>query len=39
MPSRERRTIHITLANFPGIKTYSIGQSDVRRVVIEPNET
>jgi len=39
MPSRERRTIHITLANFPGIKTYSIGQSDVRRVVIEPDET
>jgi len=38
MPSRERRTIHITLANFPGIKTYSIGQSDVRRVVIEPED-
>jgi spoIIIJ-associated protein len=39
MPPRERRTIHITLANFPGVKTYSIGQSDSRRVVIEPDET
>lgn len=39
MPSRERRTIHITLANFPGVKTYSIGQGDERRVVIEPDDT
>ena len=37
MPAHERRTIHITLANFPGVKTYSIGQGDERRVVIEPD--
>jgi spoIIIJ-associated protein len=37
MPSHERRTIHMTLANFPGVKTYSIGQGDGRRVVIEPD--
>ena len=36
MPSRERRTIHITLANLPGVKTYSVGEGDERRVVIEP---
>lgn len=39
MPARERRTIHITLANFPGIKSHSVGQSDSRCVVIEPDET
>ncbi|MCD6495483.1 hypothetical protein J7K60_05440 [Candidatus Bipolaricaulota bacterium] len=38
MPSRERRTIHITLANFPGVKTYSVGEGDERRVVIEPED-
>ena len=37
MPPHERRTIHLTLANFPGVKTYSIGQGDGRRVVIEPD--
>ena len=36
MPAHERRTIHLTLANFPGIKTYSIGDGEERRVVIEP---
>jgi spoIIIJ-associated protein len=38
MPSHERRTIHVTLANFPGVKTYSIGDGDGRRVVIEPDD-
>ncbi len=38
MPPRERRTIHITLTNFPGVKTYSIGDGDERRVVIEPED-
>lgn len=38
MPSRERRTIHITLTNFPGVKTYSVGEGDERRVVIEPED-
>jgi spoIIIJ-associated protein len=38
MPSRERRTIHITLTNFPGVKTYSVGEGDERRVVLEPED-
>jgi len=38
MPAHERRTIHVTLANYPGVKTYSIGSGDNRRVVIEPEE-
>jgi len=38
MPSHERRTIHVALANFPGVKTYSIGDADGRRVVIEPDD-
>ena len=36
MPPHERRTIHITLANFPGVKTHSVGRGDGRRVLIEP---
>jgi spoIIIJ-associated protein len=36
MPAHERRTIHVTLAEYPGIRTYSIGEGDARRVVIEP---
>ncbi|MCD6142591.1 hypothetical protein DRJ23_02065 [Candidatus Acetothermia bacterium] len=39
MPRIDRRTIHITLANFPGVRTYSVGKGDERRVVIEPDET
>ena len=38
MPSQERRTIHVALANFPGIKTYSVDDGDRRRVVIEPDD-
>jgi len=38
MPSHERRTIHVTLANFPGVKTYSVGEGEGRRVVIEPED-
>ena len=38
MPAHERRTIHVSLANFPGVKTYSVGEGDGRRVVIEPND-
>jgi spoIIIJ-associated protein len=37
MPPHERRTIHMTLVNFPGIRTYSVGQGEGRRVVIEPD--
>ncbi len=36
MPAHERRMIHVTLANYPGVKTYSIGAGDHRRVVMEP---
>jgi len=38
MPPHERRTVHVTLANFPGIKTYSTGEGDNRRVIIEPED-
>ncbi len=36
MPAHERRIVHVTLADYPGIKTYSIGAGDHRRVVMEP---
>ena len=39
MPSHERRTIHVTLANFPGVKTHSTGEGDSRCVMIEPEDT
>jgi spoIIIJ-associated protein len=35
MPSGDRRMVHIALANFPGVKTYSTGKGDARCVVIE----
>ncbi len=38
MPSYERRTIHVTLANFPGVRTYSTGEGDGRQVMIEPED-
>jgi len=38
MPAHERRTIHLSLANFPGIQTFSVGQGEGRRVVIEPEK-
>jgi spoIIIJ-associated protein len=36
MPPHERRVVHMTLANYPGVRTYSIGTGDNRRVVMEP---
>ena len=39
MPPHERRTIHVTLANFPGVQTRSVGNGDERRVMIEPDES
>jgi spoIIIJ-associated protein len=36
MPAHERRMIHETLANYPGVRTYSVGAGDGRRVVMEP---
>jgi len=38
MPSNERRMVHVTLANFPGVKTYSTGEGEGRRVKIEPED-
>ena len=38
MPSHERRTIHVTLANVPGVRTHSVGDGDERRVMIEPDD-
>ena len=38
MPAHERRTIHVTLANVPGVKTHSVGEGDERRVIIEPDD-
>lgn len=39
MPAHDRKMIHITLANFPGVRTRSEGEGDDRRVVIEPDTT
>lgn len=36
MPSHERRIVHVTLANYPGVRTYSVGVGEGRRVVMEP---
>jgi len=38
MPPHERRAIHVTLANVPGVRTYSVGEGDERRVIIEPDD-
>ncbi len=38
MPAHERRTVHVTLANFPGVHTYSTGSGEGRRVVMEPDD-
>lgn len=38
MPSHERRMIHVALANFPDVRTYSTGEGEERRVMIEPDD-
>ncbi len=36
MSARDRRLVHMTLAEFTGVQTRSVGQGSARRVVIEP---
>lgn len=36
MPPEDRRIVHCVLADFSGVKTYSVGRGAGRRVVIEP---
>jgi spoIIIJ-associated protein len=36
LPSAERRVIHLALADDPQIKTYTIGEGDLKTVVISP---
>jgi spoIIIJ-associated protein len=38
MTSRERRIVHLTLKDMPGVRTESIGVGDHRQVVIHPAE-
>lgn len=36
MSADERRVVHTALATFPGVRTFSVGRQQDRRVVIEP---
>ncbi len=38
MPAYERRVVHLALADFPGIKTQSVGEGEARKVVISPEK-
>lgn len=38
MPAYERRIIHLALADHPDVTTYSVGEGDSRKVVIEPKK-
>jgi spoIIIJ-associated protein len=39
MSSRERRIVHLTLKEIPGIRTESVGMGEERQVVIHPAES
>src|ERR1700738_2266615 len=39
MSSRERRIVHLTLKEIPGIRTASVGVGEERQVVIHPADT
>lgn len=36
MPPIERKWVHIALSEIEGVETYSVGESDDRRVIIKP---
>jgi len=36
MSADDRRVVHMTLTDFSGIRTYSVGRDNRRHVVIEP---
>lgn len=36
MPPKDRRLIHLALAEVPGVRTRSVGEDENRRVIIEP---
>jgi spoIIIJ-associated protein len=38
MSSRERRIVHLTLKEMPGVRTESVGVGEERQVVIHPTE-
>ena len=38
MPPRERRIIHLTLKDFKGVVTQSIGEGEYRKVTIVPHK-
>jgi len=39
MSSRERRIVHLTLKDIPGVRTESVGAGDERQVVIHPADS
>jgi spoIIIJ-associated protein len=38
MTPAERRVVHMTLADHPGVSTHSVGEGDSRRVVVSPRQ-
>jgi spoIIIJ-associated protein len=38
MAPAERRIVHMTLADHPGVSTHSVGEGDSRRVVVSPRQ-
>jgi spoIIIJ-associated protein len=38
MSPAERRIVHMTLADHPGVSTHSVGEGDSRRVVVSPRQ-